>query len=549
MKAFFKYSVAVISLVVMGDIAFSQETAYVTASLESNNILYLEDKGIGTGAPQDKLGSNNYVKVDYYQGKFSAGVQLEGYFPAQQNYIPLGLEGVELTNCYVSWSDDNFKVTAGSFYEQLGSGLLFRSWEDRMLGFNNSIFGVKAGYSLGNIVNVRGFLGRPRFGMEYMQTQVRGADLQFNIAELVKLNSMNLSLEASVLNRYEPVITAIKDVDGKPSTTGYSGRVHFDWSGFSVRAEYVDAGEKYISNYKYEAQGDPLYLKRRGNAQLVELGYNRKGLGINLTGRRLEWMGSQIVANRELYGNLPLLDDANLLNYIPALCTQYTYLLTTLHPYTPEIGRLGYRSETNCGEMGGQFDVFYNFKRGSKLGGKYGMKIHANFATYYSIKSEQKYKPQNMLYRDLSVDVERKFTKNFKLVLLWSMQEKNQSYGANGTTHLQNIFVADMLYKFTPKISGRFELQYLTTKEDEKDWMAALAEFSFAPKWSIWASDMYNHGMTRKHYYNVGVSYAKSRTRVAVGYGRYKGGSLCSGGVCRTISPYTGANFSITTSF
>ena len=47
----------------------------------------------------------------------------------------------------------------------------------------------------------------------------------------------------------------------------------------------------------------------------------------------------------------------------------------------------------------------------------------------------------------------------------------------------------------------------------------------------------------------AGVRYTKGRTRLAAGYGRYKDGFICSGGVCRQIPQYTGANFSITTSF
>ena len=101
----------------------------------------------------------------------------------------------------------------------------------------------------------------------------------------------------------------------------------------------------------------------------------------------------------------------------------------------------------------------------------------------------------------------------------------------------------------TCSTSTRLELQYLLTKDDDKDWMAALLEVNFAPHWSIFASDMFNHGSTKIHYYNAGVSYTKSRTRLALGYGRFKGGFICSGGVCREISPYTGANLTLTTSF
>ena len=55
--------------------------------------------------------------------------------------------------------------------------------------------------------------------------------------------------------------------------------------------------------------------------------------------------------------------------------------------------------------------------------------------------------------------------------------------------------------------------------------------------------------MTKVHYYNGGFSYSKSRTKVALGYGRYKAGYICSGGVCRQIPAYTGANLSLTMMF
>jgi hypothetical protein len=106
-----------------------------------------------------------------------------------------------------------------------------------------------------------------------------------------------------------------------------------------------------------------------------------------------------------------------------------------------------------------------------------------------------------------------------------------------------------MLYKWTSKLSTRMELQYLASKEYQKDWMAALLEVSFAPHWSVFASDMWNHGDTGLHYYNAGVSFTMANLRIAAGYGRYKEGYICSGGVCRAIPAYTGANITLTASF
>lgn len=175
------------------------------------------------------------------------------------------------------------------------------------------------------------------------------------------------------------------------------------------------------------------------------------------------------------------------------------------------------------------------------------MRVHANFSTYYTLP--QPGAARNLLFRDFSFDVEKQWTKEFKMILLYSLQEYNPDYGEYRRTYLSNIAVADLLYKFTPTFSTRLELQYLKTFEDQKDWMAALFEVNFAPRWSVWVSDMYNHGSTGIHYYNAGASYSKGRTRLAAGYGRYRKGMICSGGVCREIPAYTGANFTLTTSF
>ena len=534
------YITLILALAVPAAVSAQEENSskgYLSGSFETNNILYQNDSPTGAVAPENRIGSNNYLKLDYYRGKFSAGAQLEGYFPVLQDY-PIELTKAKLTNYYVSWTDDAFSVTAGTFYDQFGSGLLFRAWEDRTLGMNNAVMGARVTYNYKGIVSVKALWGLPRMGMEFSDTQVRGGDISFAISELAKWDRTYLALEGSVLNRFEDIPVDLEDEGGKPGSTGYSGRINFEHgSGFFLKAEYVDGGQKYYSNPDFASDGK-MYLQKRGNAQLVELGYNNHGLGVNFTARRLEWMTSKIMNNS--------VSTANLLNYVPAVCTQYTSLLTNFHPYTVQLGEPAYR---NSGEMGGQLDVYYNFRRGTALGGKRGMKIHANFSTYYTLAQEGTAKAGNLLYRDFSVDIEKQFSRKFKALLLYSMQEQNTHYGVGKATRLQNIVVADMQYKFTPTFSTRLELQYLATHEDEKDWMAALLEVNFAPYWSIYVSDMYNHGSSNVHYYAAGVSYARSRTRVSLSYGRNKDGYVCSGGVCRVISAYTGLNLQLTTSF
>ena len=542
----------------------------VSASLESLNHVYVDDADNGflpvtSGDPKynylkgSRYASNNYLKVDYYKGRLSAGLQLEGYFPTTIGY-PISESMLSLSNLYVSWTDNDYSVTAGTFYEQLGSGLLFRSWEDRALGLNNAILGARATYKFRDIFAVRVFGGVPRmgkvgtgvyntqisktpvFGLGLTKTALAAADASVSLSDCFGWSNLLLSVEGSFLYKYEKMSEYLLSEGFKTHNTGFSGRVNLDYDGFYFKGEYVGAGiQDYISMYP-----------RKANAQLLELGYNAGGLGVSLSARRLDSM------NQKIYTCAPdgfvVIDyynpSVNVLSYCPALCTQHTYMLANLTPYVP----------LTDGEAGGQIDAFYNFRRGSKIGGKRGMKVHANFSTYFSLNQDGGMKGGNMRMWDLSIDVEKQWTKKFKTTFMYSAQEHDRGQMGSVLTdagvieqelHIgqSHTIVADLLYKWTSKFSTRLELQYLTSKDYQKDWMAALLEVSLAPHWSVFASDMYNHGGSKMHYYNAGLSYSMRWLRVAAGYGRYRAGFICSGGVCREIPAYTGANITLTATF
>ena len=522
----------------------------VSASLESLNHIYVDDAANNFLPTEDyrfryldgsRYASNNYLKVDYYNGRLSAGLQLEGYFPTTIGY-PLSESMLTLSNLYLSWTDDNYSVTAGTFYDQLGSGLLFRSWEDRALGLNNAIMGARATYGFNDIFDVKVFGGipivakinegayylssdsRPVFDHGFAETAVLAADAGISLSEIFDWDETILRIEGSVLYKQEELSDLMLIREFESANVGYSARVNFDMDGFYAKGEYVSVG----------MQESLLGFAQPGNGQLLELGYNDRGLGLSLTGRRLYCMQQRVI--QESLNTLPI--DVNMMSYTPALSTQHTYMLANLNPYTPEV----------FGEIGGQFDAFYNFRRGSRIGGKRGMKVHANLATYFTLDSEGGFDGSKMKFLDFSVDVEKQWTKKFKSTLMYTLQDYHKEVDGLyvGMSH---TIVADLLYKWTNSFSTRLELQYQATKEYQKDWMAALLEVSFAPHWSVFASDMFNHGSTMMHYYNAGVSYSYRWIRVAAGYGRYRAGFICSGGVCRQIPAYTGGNLTLTASF
>lgn len=494
----------------------------LSGSLESNSVIYVKDNGLPNSVSDTHFGSNDYLKLDYINRKFSAGIQLEGYFPVLQGF-DMGVyddkHSFILGSKYLSWQDKYYGVRVGDIFDQFGSGMVFRSYEDRQLGFNNSLEGGQVRVSLKDYVKVRGMYGRPRLYMHHADSWVGGADLSLSLAKLAKIETAEFNLEGSYVNRHESVADAFKSVVTTPNLDMYSARANIDWNGISVRAEYVNKSKDLV-----ELTSENMHT---GYAWLGEVGYNHKQFSGLATFRVLKHMNTMLTLEGQGTGNV--------LNYLPALTRQYTYMLANLNPYQVNVN----------GEIGGQADVYYSIRPNGQRS-KY-WNFHANFSTYYSDKNL--IGKSRLLWRDINGDIEHQWNKKIKTGFLVSVQEWSPTHGTTERTYASNIFVYDMTYKFDRKTSVRGELQYLYSEDYEKDWMAALIEVNLAPHWSFSISDMYNNGDTKKHYYNGSVSYTFDRTRIQVNYGRNRAGYICSGGVCRYTPAYTGAGITLTTSF
>lgn len=546
----------VAALTASAQIQFGEKGGYMTIGLESNNILYVNDAKLGTTYPS-KFGSNDYLKLDYVNGRFSVGVQGEAYLPALQGYDDLRNNGfdkpkVMLASKYIQWQDANYSVMVGDVYDQFGNGLIFRSFEDRQLGINNSIEGGRVTATFGNIVSVKALFGRPRLyssangysrgwiGSQYARSTVGGADLSVSLSDIIGSEELMMSIEGSYVNRRERLDRELNGMNygtdyfpyfelTSPDLNMYSARLNLDYKGFTLRGEYAGKGKDISS-------GAVLGKAAKGSALLAELGYNVGGLSVSAQVRRLEMMGTPL----SLYGNLGVM--GNTLNYLPALTRQHTYMLAALNP-----------CQMNAeGELAVQADIYYTLR--SKQSRQRYWNFHANYSTAYTLKSYQTASgKRELLWSDLNVDVERQWNKKWKSTLMFSRQEWNTSHGQGpalpSTTYVSNIFVGDVMYKINKKFSLRMEAQYLLSNDYEGDWVAGLVEFNVAPHWSVFFSDMYNLGTTKTNYYNGGLSFTHNRTRVQVSYGRNRAGYVCSGGVCRYQPAYTGVNLMLTTSF
>lgn len=552
-----KRLVLVLTTLVAGQL-FAQEgiPGNFSGSLESNSQWLHDDENLEFEAGDERFRSNNYFRLDYTLGNVSTGVQYEAYLPTSMLGYSDRLEGNGIATYYARYKNEKLDLTAGNFYDQFGSGLIYRSWEDRQIGINNSLRGVRVGYTPNDYTTVKGILGKQRWGFDETAGTIHGIDAETNLLKFFNKNSETagaVNLGASYVGKYEEYSGSNDVVPA--NVASYAVRMnYFGNKGLYGGAEYVLKGKDVI--VQNGTASDRMF---DGNAFLLNLGYSQKGFGINSTFRRLENMGffsqrnlSEPAFNQFNEGNI---------NYLPALTRQHDYLLTNIYVYQAQ-PHLNFLTQ-QIGEIGGQVDIFYNFPKETLLGGKYGTKLAVNGSYWNGINADfanGEYKAGFLdfgkkFFHDVNFEVSKKWSPDFSSIFTYMHQyyDKGIVEGGNYSHLIANVVVADLLYKITPRNSVRAELQHLQTKREKKNWAAAVLEYNHNFKWSFYATDMYNYGNDneddRFHYYSVGGSYTENTTRVQLNYGRQRGGLICVGGVCRYVPENNGLTLNLQYSF
>ena len=542
-----------IASILYSTLTFAQDTGYFFGGFESNSQWLLNDEGLNFDAPKDQLRSNNYFRLDYNLGKFTAGVQYESYLPsALLGYSPKFDGNNDIGTYYLNFKHETIDITAGYFYQQFGNGLILRSWEDRQLGINNALKGIRVVFTPTNYLDLTGIYGKTRNGFDVSEGITQGIDANLNISEALKIDRIDLDLGVSYVGRYQNNGTN----DTIPSTVNaYGGRLNFVAGDFYGGIEAIIKDPDVIAN-EGQLSSNKLY---DGTAMQIDLGYAKKGLGINATFRRLE--NFSFYADRLAEGNIY---NQELIGYTPALTKQQDYMLTNIYVYNAQPRLIIETYDQRAGEVGTQIDLYYKFKKGTLLGGKYGTKIAGNFSYWAGLDAEYHienrwYKAKFIgkgprLFRDVSVEVKKKINKKWSGVATFQnvIVDKGIVYGGPLSVEEDikaSIAVLEGTYKIKGSKSVRFVAQHLWAEKDRKNWVAGVFEYNFNSNFALYLADNWNYGDTDIHYYSAGGSYSKGRTRFAMNYGRQRGGLICIGGVCRFVPENTGLTANLTVNF
>lgn len=508
--------------------------------------IYQKDDAIKAPDVPEKYRSNAFLNLNYTNGGFSAGIRYESYLNELLGY-PVGYGGnAGIMYRYISFTKNKLSVTVGSFYEQFGNGLVLRTYEERGLGYDNALEGVRVKYKPIDGITLTGLTGKQRVFFDYSPGLVRGFDADFDINELIpewKENKTRIQVGGSFVSKYQVDDNSAFNLP--ENVANYGGRFNINRGKINITGEYAHK----INDPSVNNQ----FIYRNGEAVFLQGSYSQKGFGLVLAAKRNENMSFRSDRNAAL-------TDA-LINYLPALTKQHTYnLLATLYPYATQLN----------GEIAVQGDLIYKIKKGTKLGGKYGMDIQMNYSSANGLDTtnlndettNRKGYTSNYFgfgeayFKDFNVTVTKKFNKKVKARFTYANLFYNQNVvevKVDSANVYANVGIIDVTYKINKKASIRTELQALITEQDKGDWATALVEFSYSPHWFLAVQDQYNIGNndvdSRIHYYNISAGYNNGGNRISLSYGRQRAGIFCVGGVCRVVPASNGLYASITSSF
>jgi len=217
----------------------------LTGNIESTFQYLVEDSVIGASQPDQKGLLNSYMNVFYTNGNFRAGLRFESYLPRIQGY-PTNFNGTGIGMRYVGYANDFIDITFGSIYEQFGTGLTLRAYEDRALGYDNMLDGARIIVRPKKGFVIKGVYGYQRESFDegriiHSPGIVRGFDGEIHLNEtfekLMAESKLDVTIGGSFVSKFEEDDNSLLTL---PENVGcYGGRLKLKYGKFAFDAEYV----------------------------------------------------------------------------------------------------------------------------------------------------------------------------------------------------------------------------------------------------------------------------------------------------------------------
>lgn len=557
-------SILIISLLVSSLGIYAQDQGSFTGGFQSSSNFFMRDSLIGAfDIPQydnELFGTQAWLDLGYTRNGFDIGMRFDMFNNSNLLNPSSSYTDQGIGRWHVAKKMDKFDIRVGHIYDQIGSGIIYRAFEERPLLIDNALYGARLTYNLTDNWELKGFAGRQRFLFSTYEPTIRGGTLEgfvdltsekedaklFTLAP--GLGFVNRTLNREVVDAIGASIRNYLPEDQfklRLNTYAMSFYNTLSYGPFSLYTEVAQKSQEAFFNpfltRELISGGEVIgqWVSEMGSVYYGSLSYAGGGLGVTVEGKRTE--------NFDFRADPQLALLQGLVTYIPPMNRNNTYRLTAR--YSPATQTLS--------EQAYQVDVRYRFNK--------KLSALVNYSNIQRLDGLQ-------LYNEIFTEVMYKYKRKWQVKGGLQLLEYNQDiYEAKpGVPNVETVTpYVDFLYKFSRKKSLRVEMQYMLTgddveaeyKQDYGDWFFLLLEYAVAPHWSFVVSDMYNSSAGKNtpvgedgskkllHYPRLDVYYTHKANRFSLSYIKQVEGVVCNGGICRLEPAFSGFNFTVNSSF
>lgn len=525
--------------------AIAQDKGSFSGALQTNINYFIKDAAIGAvNIPQydeGLVGVDTWLNLNYSIKGYNAGIRLD-YFKNSNLLIPTAAYSDQgLGKAFINKRFDKLFIELGYIYGQIGSGIIFRSYEERPLLIDNALVGAKASYDLNENWTATGFVGKQKNQFSLNEGLVKGGSIEGFYATGSEDAPLSFSPGVGLVNRTHSQQTVDRLVNIVKQYIGDERiglRYNTYLATFFNSLNYQDL--TFYVEYAYksaEAFRDPTSLRTEltgqktigkfvnepGSVIYTSLNFGDEKLGVTVELKRTENFN---------FKTDPTLNGAmGLVGYLPPMSRENTYRLTSR--YTPTTQDLSERA----------FQTEIRYRHNKKLSGL------INYARITDLTDL-------LLYREYFLQLQYKQKRKWLLTAgIQSVNYNQEVFEVKPNVPLVKTITpfADFLYRFTRKKSIRTEFQYLHSKEDLGSWSYGLVEVGLAPYWLFELSGMYNidpaKGGDKLFYPTLGAVYNYKTHRIGIRYVKQVEGIVCAGGICRLEPAFSGVKFTLNSTF
>lgn len=510
----------------------------LSGDLMLNSSFYDRDTNIGANTTQYKheLSSTDawlYLNYQINGYTFAVRYDLFNNSPLLDPQESFSKQGLGLYS--VSKTIDKLSINAGTFYDQFGTGIIFRAYEDRLIGLDYAVRGINLKYNFNDNFFIKAFTGQQKNRFDVHSQIVKGVNIEkgFNLKDKLQfisgaalvnrtLDEASMTLLANEINSYD-----LKDrFIPKYNLYAFTFYNTLTYKNLSWYIEYALKTTEAIKN----REGSK-FINKPGSIFYTNLGYSKKKFGLSIDYKRTETFSMRTTPFSTL--------NVGVLNYMPPMSKQTSKTL----PARYNIAAKDYFEEAVHAEMTlspnkkSTISADYTIVL-DDIKGKIFSEIYFDYYRKFSTKLKTTIGIKTVYY-------DKKFYEN-------DLRNYKNGVQEDSVVHALTPF-AEISYKLNKNTSIRTELQYLFTEQDHGDFLFALLELNIAPNWSFSVSDMVNTKPKKldkiEHYFNISAFYTYNQTRFSIGYMKQVEGIVCTGGVCRQEPAFSGLKFGVTTSF